>query len=232
MVPSERRHIKISTGEYPPFISKNLPHFGPWPHVVSKAFEAEGLTVVYEFLPWARTLHLVEQGAVDASVGFGKTPERLAKLQYPETPLIDESVLFYYRKDRGFDWQSEADLNGKTIGIIQGYASAEEMETLIKKGIKVKTQKALTEIQQFKMVLAGRIDAYPAAKTVAENILKKNFTPKQIAAIASHPRPWRSIEIFVVFPRQGKDTAMLIQAFEKGIESLKKSGEYQRIMRE
>lgn len=41
--------VRLANGEYPPYCSEHLPHYGIWSHIVTEAFALKGLTVEYEF---------------------------------------------------------------------------------------------------------------------------------------------------------------------------------------
>ena len=43
--------IRITLGEWSPFISKELPHYGIVPHIISEIFNEAGVNVQYGFFP-------------------------------------------------------------------------------------------------------------------------------------------------------------------------------------
>lgn len=223
--------IRFTNGEYPPYCSEHLPHYGLWSQIVSEAFALENIQVEYSFFSWKRSLMLIENGQWEGSLAFSKTPERLQTLQFSETPLGEASVVFFHRKDVNFDWKTVDDLQGYKIGVMQGYATAEEMETLKKEGKKLNLDYATTEQLKFKQLLNRRIDIFPAVEPVGQYILRENFTPAEIAQITHHSLPWKTKQLHVVFSKKNPRTQQLYEAYERGIKKLKASGRFDEIMR-
>ncbi|HET8903793.1 MAG TPA: hypothetical protein VFN16_07345 [Saccharospirillum sp.] len=61
--------VRIAVGE----LSENALHYGVAAHIVEEAFQASGMDVEVDFLPWARVLVYVESGQYDASILWVKT---------------------------------------------------------------------------------------------------------------------------------------------------------------
>jgi polar amino acid transport system substrate-binding protein len=224
--------VRFANGEYPPYCSEALPHHGVWSHLVEEAFALEGFTVVYDFVPWKRAITLVGNGERDGTLAFSKTANREQMVRFSETPLGTLTVRFYYRKDRPFDWAKVEDLKGYRIGLMQGYATADEMEALNQEGLGLTLDYATTEVLNFKKLLAGRIDIFPAVETVASKILHEGFSLDQVSAIATHPLPWKAKQLFVVFPKNSERGEQLAQAFERGMKKLKDNGRYDEMLRD
>ena len=47
--------ITLANGEWAPYLSENLKHYGYISRIVKEAFEEEGYEVEYVFLPWKRS---------------------------------------------------------------------------------------------------------------------------------------------------------------------------------
>ena len=225
-------NIRFTNGEYPPFCSEKLPYYGLWSHIVSEAFAQEGFTVEYGFFPWKRSIVLVANGEWDGTLAFSKTPERLQTLQFSETPIGDVSVVLFYRKNYKFDWKTVDDLQGHRIGVMQGYATAEELEQFKKLGGNVTVEYATTEVQNFKKLLADRIDIFPVVEEVAIKVLHNNFTQEEIDKLTTHPVPFKKKQLYVVFSKKNKQPEVLYQAFERGMKKLKQSGRYNQMIKE
>lgn len=59
-----RDHVVLSNGEWAPYLSENLPHYGAASHIVQAAFAAVDVEVRYEFYPWKRSYKLALEGEV------------------------------------------------------------------------------------------------------------------------------------------------------------------------
>ncbi len=51
---SAETSIRITNGEWEPFMSEYSAHYGINSHVVSESFRLEGINVVWKFFPWKR----------------------------------------------------------------------------------------------------------------------------------------------------------------------------------
>ncbi len=55
--------IRIANGEWMPYHSKSLPHYGAGSRIVTEAFALEGVKVKWGFMPWKR-------GYIQAKKGY------------------------------------------------------------------------------------------------------------------------------------------------------------------
>jgi len=60
--------IRLTNGEWQPFLSKDAPHHGFASHIVTAAFALVGVEVEYGFFPWKRSFKLAKEGTWDGSV--------------------------------------------------------------------------------------------------------------------------------------------------------------------
>ena len=108
--------IKLTNGEWAPYLSKNQPHFGAASHIVREAFSAVGVEVEYGFFPWKRSYRLAQKGAWNGTLVWVYTPERAKDFLYSDVVIKDQEYLFHL-KSRVLKWQEIADLQGLTIGV-------------------------------------------------------------------------------------------------------------------
>ena len=77
-----RDTIRLTNGEWPPFMSKNGPHHGVASHVITEAFALVGVEVEFGFFPWARSLKLAKEGVWDGSAAWWDREERYPYVFY------------------------------------------------------------------------------------------------------------------------------------------------------
>lgn len=222
--------LRLTNGEYPPYMSQHLPHYGFWSHLVTEAYALEGVQVEYGFFPWKRSLMLAENATWDGSIGFAKTPQRLTKLHYSNTSLGKISIVFFHRADYPFDWADIDNLSGIKIGVMQGYSTAEELELVTNEGKGLSLNYSTTEILLFRQLLARRIDVFPAARIPSTYILENAFAKEDVGKITTHPRIWKEQELFMIYPLSAHKTEKYSQLFDSGMKKLKESGRYQELM--
>ena len=68
--------IRLTTGEWAPYISEKLEHFGLVSRIVTEAFALEGVKVEYIFLPWKRAYQEALIGKYDGSAVWTRNSER------------------------------------------------------------------------------------------------------------------------------------------------------------
>lgn len=112
--------VKLTNGEWPPFTSKDLKHYGVYSHIVSEAFALEGVTVEYGFFPWARGYNYVKEGNWDGSVTWAPTPDKEKDVWFSDQVFLHTKV-FFHLKSFPFDWNTIEDLKGLQIGTTREY---------------------------------------------------------------------------------------------------------------
>ena len=128
--------VRLTNGEWSPYLGQNLPHHGVASRIVEEAFALEGFRVRWEFYPWARALRSAERGNSDGSAVWLRSPER-EQAFYISDPVVESGYYLFHRKDRPFDWQQVADLAPLRLGgaIDYDYGQAfqqAERESLLK----------------------------------------------------------------------------------------------------
>ncbi len=120
--------IRLTNGEWSPYLSKHLPHYGYMSHIVTEAFALEGITVEYGWYPWARAFDYAKDGDWDGSIAWSKSSEREKVVLFSEIAIAATREMFFSRKDDQFDWQTLADLEGLRVGGVIGYVHLELLE--------------------------------------------------------------------------------------------------------
>lgn len=59
--------VRLTNGEWPPYLGETLPYHGVASRIVAEAFALQGIEVQWEFHPWARSLKMAKQGVRDGS---------------------------------------------------------------------------------------------------------------------------------------------------------------------
>ncbi|MCG8612454.1 MAG: transporter substrate-binding domain-containing protein [Pseudomonadales bacterium] len=125
--------IHFATGEYPPFVSEQLPDNGPSTIIIREACRRAGLKAEFDFFPWARAAYEVKIGDYVATYQWVKTPEREKDFLFSALHISENPNAVFYRKSQypdGITFNRFADLqNYNLIGVI-GYWYEKEFERL------------------------------------------------------------------------------------------------------
>jgi polar amino acid transport system substrate-binding protein len=216
--------IRITNGEWTPYHSKNLKHYGVVSHIVSEAFALEGIKVKYGWFPWARAKDLVKMGEWDGSVPWAKNPAWKDDFYFSDAVYEGKDVFFHLKSDQ-FDWETIDDLQGITIGGIISYTYGEAMQKALKAG-KIKIFFVPKEIHNFKKMLVKRIKIYPENLDVGYDILNNHFPPETVQKFTHHSKPFRILTYHIILSKKIKRSKVMIDLFNKGLKRLKNSGKY------
>ncbi|MCP4670256.1 MAG: amino acid ABC transporter substrate-binding protein [Desulfobacula sp.] len=221
-------NVRLTSGEWEPFISEKLKHYGIFSHIATEAFNSVGVKVEYGFFPWKRSLVLVEQGKWDGSIGWAKSPEREDKCYFGKS-LYEASYVFFHLKNTEFDWQNEDDLQGIKAGVTRGYVDEEWFKTMKKAGKKVIYEAVTTDLMNFKKLLAGRFQIFATQKDVGLACIQKNILPEEAKKITYHPKLIRTTPLYGLFSRKTEKGEKFMKLFNQGIINLKESGRYEQM---
>ena len=84
--------IRLTNGEWQPFLSKDAPHSGFASHIVTEAFAQVGVEVEYGFFLWARSMKLAKEGRWDGTIVWGESEERLRNFYFSELVVLTTFV--------------------------------------------------------------------------------------------------------------------------------------------
>jgi len=125
--------IRLTTGEFPPYLSKKLKYGGVSARIVIEAFALVGIKAIPKFYPWKRAYYQANKGGWDGSFTWYYSEKR-AKDFYYSIPVIEEKVVFYHLKSFHLDWNTLDDLQGILIGATLEYTYTPEFYAAEKRG--------------------------------------------------------------------------------------------------
>ena len=222
--------ITLANGEWPPYQSQHLKHYGVASHIATEAFKRMGITVEYDFLPWARAYVYAQQGRVSGSLIYTHSPQR-EKSFYFSDPLFQAQVVFFHRADTDLQWRSVADLKQLRIGVTAGSNYGEVFNKAVQLG-ELSVQSVHKDELNFYKLLGGRIDIFPINIDVGMAMSEALLTPAERDRLTYHPRPVFVAPLHVIMGRAVKENAELIQIFNQGLKALRDEGRYDLFVRQ
>ena len=223
--------LKLTNGEWPPFLSKDLNHYGVASHIVEEAFKNKGDDVKYGFFPWKRAFSNAKDG--DDWVGsviWSHSEEREADFLY-SAPVIISKQVFFYRKDLEFDWNTYDDLGNYKIGAAIGYFYGEEFQQAESSGL-ITVERTSIESSNFKKLAASRIDVVIAERDTGYEIMKQVLTAEQIESLDISQKEVASFTNHLVISKKIENGEVLLSTFNKGLKKLIKSGKVEQYLME
>lgn len=149
--------VILATGEWPPYVSANLPGQGATAEVVREAFKAVGVDVEFRFYPWSRTVYEAKNNP-ELMGYFPEYPHEIRERQYYFSDSVGKSALgFAKRRARNIVWMEYSDLKKFTFATVREYANTKEFDAMVAKG-EVVVDESVSDIFVLRKVLAGRVD--------------------------------------------------------------------------
>ncbi|WP_038289726.1 substrate-binding periplasmic protein [Zooshikella ganghwensis] len=221
--------IKLTIGEWPPFMAEGYKHKGVMSHIVEEAFKAEGIEVQYRFYPWKRAYNEAEEGKEwQGTVGWSMSDERKSSFIYTE-PVMKLKDVFFHRKDMQFDWKTFDDLKKYRIGASVGYFYGDEFEGAEKEK-KIKVYRISKDASNMKKLVDGKIDLFPQTLGVGYEMIET--MPEAKGVIIHHPHPIRETDYYLIISKKADNAQTYVDAFNKGMEKIKASGMYEQILKD
>lgn len=223
--------IRLANGEWPPYTSKKMAHYGIYSRIVTAAFALEGIKVEYGFSPWVRSYLQVIEGSWDGSLTWASTPKKEAEVLFSD-PVFHHKKVFFHLKSSDFNWHTFNDLKNIKIGATRRYTYSREFDQAAHEGT-INVAYTTSDIQNFKKLLFGRLDVFPSDIEVGYELLNTSFTPEQVNLITHHPKPIQVTYTHVIFTKKNpKKSQRLLKLFNSGLNKLRSSGRYDELLRE
>ncbi len=181
--------VKITIGEWPPYLSQDLKYYGVVARIVSEAFALEDITVEYGFFPWKRALQLAKKNTQgwDGSAIWSISEERKTFFIFSD-PVMEKINVFFHLKSTQFDWESIEDLKGLIIGATLGYNYGKVFQKAEEEGL-IRTERIATDELSFRKLIRGRIPLFICNFTTGYGILNKLYDQDTVALFTNHPKP-------------------------------------------
>lgn len=220
--------VRLTNGEWPPYLSEKLAHYGFASHIVSEALKKNGMEVEWGFFPWKRAFIVAENGQWDGSVIWTHNEEREKNFIFSE-PVVEGKDVVFHRKDKPIQWEKITDLAPYSIGATTGYFYGEEFDKAEKAG-QITVNRTAKESNNFKKLIANRIDLVVASIDVGYEIMQGELTKEEMSQITHHPKATRMVSYHLIVSRKSKNAQAIIDAFNAGLKQLKDSGELAKMI--
>lgn len=222
--------VRITNGEWPPYLSEELPHHGIASRIVKEAFESQGISVEFSFYPWARSLSLAEDGTYDGTAVWTESEDRQANF-FLSDPVVNSQYVFFHRRDQDFDWASWDDLSGYRIGATTDYFYSDAFEDKeAQEALHVERERS--DIINLRKLQHGRIDIFPLDPIVGAEMLRSEFSTREKEIFTFHPRPLHTLPLRLMLNRRGEHNEALMEAFNQGLAEMREEGRIQQYMNE
>nr|WP_321502344.1 transporter substrate-binding domain-containing protein [uncultured Dethiosulfovibrio sp.] len=207
---------------WPPFTDPEKPSKGLAVEIAEAAMKTQGYRLEMSFMPWARAEEGVKKGTYDFLLCTWMTEERKSVLFYSE-PYSENRLAFVKPKGSDFEFRGIDSLKGLSVGVIRDYSYGDDFMN----ATGFKREVASDFLTNAKKLVAGRIDLTIEDEVVASSSLMGTDLADKIA-FTENALSVESLYVTsgLVNPRHKE----LIEAFNRGLEEIKKDGTYDLIL--
>ncbi|WP_375749842.1 substrate-binding periplasmic protein [Vibrio sp. HN007] len=220
--------IRLSLGEWKPYISESMPDYGTFTQIVTESFALSGISVEYSFYPWKRAVYLAREGLVDGVIAIAHSKEREDEFLFSKDPILIGERVFFHMKDYPFHWNDMEDLKDIPIGGTFEYFYGEEFAQAEAAG-KIQVDRVNSDLQNLQKLLAGRIKVFPITREIGQYIIKTDLSENK-GKFTFNEKPLITTAFYIVLPKKSKSSEELISLFNSGFTKLKQSGRYQELL--
>lgn len=190
--------------------------------IVRESFKAAGVEVKFETMPYARCMNIAKSGEIAACFNTARNRILDKDFLWHTKPLFSARINIYAPVDSTESGLTTKSLEGKTVGVTNGYEYGDEFDA----NTRIKREVARQDELGFKKVLAKRTEYMIAYEKVANAIFLKNKELKgkfKVVGIVAEPG------LFIAFSKKHPDGAKFVTRFNEGYEAILKNGKYQAI---
>ena len=226
-LPARAQSVALVTGnDYAPFTHNQLPEGGMATEIVRKALAASKMEPTIAWLPWSRGYDETKGQKFAGTFPYVHSPERDQDFVFSK-PIYELKQHAFTRADSKLDFAQPSSLAGSTICLPTGWAPAESLAEMIKSG-QIKREEARDISFCVRMVISGRADYFITAPFQGVATIKGTNTPA--GTLQMSPTVLNRSTLHLIAAKSSPTSNDVIGAFNRGLEALQKSGEYDKIV--
>lgn len=185
--------------------------------IVREAFKAAGVDVKFTSLPFTRCMSEVDNGQLVGCFNAVRNSRSERSYLWHARPLVDSRSVIYALSSSTESGLKLKDLEGKTVGVTNGYEYGEEFD----RNTKIFRDASIQDELGFKKLLAGRFQYMVSFDKVANSLFAKNkdFTGKfKAVGIAAEAR------YYLAFSKKHPESQKYQEVFNQGFDAIVQNG--------
>lgn len=219
--------MKITTGEWEPFISEKFTHGGVILHIVREAFERKNLDVKITFFSWARAVKLVDNGEWDAMAVTGSRHSKQGIHHIYSDPVYVGRDVIFSLQSRPLKWQKFEDIRNQRFGAVLSYDYSDAYRQSVKDG-RIEEVVSPKPHLLFRMLVGNRIDAFIMDRMAGNYVYNTRYRETLGDSIVHSSRPLLTLEYSVRFSGDGERSKRLHKMFNESLRDMHADGTIQR----
>lgn len=225
--------VVLATLDWPPYIGEKLPQKGFVHALVAAALDREGRGLDARFLPWARAVETARKGEVAGLFPEYYDTSRLDEFAFSD-PIPGGAMGFYRRHDMALTLppdivtapaQALRQLKQYRFGVVRGYLNTPAFDA----ADYLDKEAATSDLINLRKLAYGRVDLIIIDDLVARYLLRTELPGLRDQLVMAEP-PLAVKPLYIAFSRAHPNWQADRQAFNRGLQALRESGELNRIL--
>lgn len=216
--------LKLATLEWEPYIGKQLQGQGYVAQLVKLAFANSEYDVQLSFFPWARTVHMADEGEY-AGYFPEYYSEAIAENFIFSDPFPGGELTFIKRKGDRISYSTLHDLKHYTIGVVRGYVNTVEFD----EAAYLTKEEAKDDLQNLRKLLGNRVDLVVADKYVAFHLMRTYF-PGRMAEVEYIDPPLGHKQLYLCISKKHPRAQTILASFNAGLKIIRQDGSLLRLI--
>lgn len=191
--------------------------------VIKLAYDAVDADVEYKVMPFARCLEEVKLGREIGCFDTAKQEMLDSDFVFPEEPLFTAKLTIYIPSDSGDKNLTFKKLEGKKVGITNGYTYGDEFE----KNQNIKKDVSQSDTIVLKKLAKGRLDSAIVYEKCADYIVGQNKSELEhkikVGGVGKDDK------FYISFSRKHPGAEKAKSLFDKGMKLIKANGKYSEL---
>lgn len=194
--------------------------------LAQELFRRIGLKSETMIYPYERCMQQMRSGDRDVLLMVKKTPEREQFMLFSDVAATDPQLI-YYATDRmnGFSWNAWEDLKPYTVGGVQGFNYGDFGDAA--KAHAIQTEMTVSDTQNIKKLLSGRIDLVLLNRSTANYYMRQN--PEQRGKLRAAPKVISDAEFHFGLSKKGQ-AAPYFGQINAALRDMKADGALDKIL--
>jgi len=219
----KQKIIRLTTSEFPPYISDSLEGKGFLVKMIRGAFQQQGYQVEIDFYPWQRAFILAKKGGYDGIFPLWYSDERAKTFLYSR-PTVSSEITLYKQKQTIIKPLNYNTIKNYSIGAVRGYANPpllNQSEILL--------ELVTYDIQNLQKLAKGRVDLIVMDNYVANYLLMTEL-PQYVGKLTAIYPPLEKKPHYLGLNHNSSHLKQKMTDFNRGFTILEETGQIKTLL--
>ncbi|MGL1901032.1 MAG: hypothetical protein OCC49_02765 [Fibrobacterales bacterium] len=222
--------IRITTHEYSPHHSQDLPFGGVALRIIKAAFATVNISVEIGFFPKNRSDYLASSGRWDATLPFTHTSED--EESYLISDTIYQSAIVLFSRNRPItQWSSFKNFRSLQLGATHGRHYSRDFQSAIDAGL-LHVDFSISDKHNFTKLSQGDIDLFPCDIDAGYSIIQHFFEALPQPSFTHSPKIVTVHPHFLLISAESPHADYFLRAFNTGLKRLALVGRLDSYLKE